>query len=508
MSFPGYIAMKESNTKKDSKGVIYDMKRKKIILLLLSFLFAERGDLISAQMLSTKSTGNNQIYIDLELSSTITGQFNLDPVSYGYWLYKITYETVDINGNPHIATGVVSYPRVDWPDSPNEAFPIISYQHGTVVERSSVTSESGVWILSAFLSGSGYVYIEPDYLGLGDSEGMHPYQIKEPYGTSIVDLLRAVREYSEGNNQFSINEQLFLVGYSEGGYATMALHQIIERDYSDEFNITASFPMAGAYSMSEIMVDVMLAYQEYGEPFYFPYVLFSYLDSYPEIGSMQDYLLPEYWVLEDMFDGYHSSVEINNFMPSVPITIMIPDSVTSFANNFNHPLKVALRSNDLWDWAPEAPMYIFHGIADELVPAENSQLAYDQFIENGADDVFLEFIPATFGGHQDAAPWALLGAFEFAQDMQIIDCLVEVDCAGECGGNGQFDDCGVCEGDNTSCGLIGDLNEDQVLNVLDIVLIVNHIFDLYPYNPIADINSDGVVNVLDVVGLVNLIFEN
>ena len=324
MSFPGYIPKKESNTKKDSKGVIYDMKRNKIILLLLSFLFAERGDLISAQMLSTKSTGNNQIYIDMELSSTITGQFNLDPVSYGYWLYKITYETIDINGNPHIATGVVSYQRVDWPNSPNEAFPIISYQHGTVVERSSVTSVSGVWILSAFLSGSGYVYIEPDYLGLGDSEGMHPYQIKEPYGTAIVDLIRAVQEYSEANNQFSINEQLFLVGYSEGGYATMALHQIIERDYSDEFNITASFPMAGAYSMSEIMVDVMLAYQEYGEPFYFPYVLFSYLDSYPEIGSMQDYLLPEYWALEDMFDGYHSSIEINNFIINSLYVCVIP----------------------------------------------------------------------------------------------------------------------------------------------------------------------------------------
>ena len=92
--------------------------------------------------------------------------------------------------------------------------------------------------------------------------------------------------------------------------------------------------------------------------------------------------------------------------------------------------------------------------------------------------------------------------------QQIVDCLVELDCHGECGGNAQFDDCGVCEGDNTSCGLIGDLNEDQVLNVLDIVLIVNHIFDLSPYNPIADINSDGIVNVLDIVGLVNLIFEN
>ena len=115
--------------------------------------------------------------------------------------------------------------------------------------------------MPAFLSGSGYVYVEPDYLGLGDSSGMHPYQIKEPYGTCVVDLLRAAKQYDLQNDEFMINEQLFLVGYSEGGYATMAAHQIIERDYNDEFIITASLPMAGAYSMSEIMVDVMLSFE-------------------------------------------------------------------------------------------------------------------------------------------------------------------------------------------------------------------------------------------------------
>ena len=103
--------------------------------------------------------------------------FSIDPAEYGYWMYKITYETIDINGDPHIATGTVSYPRVDWPEIPNQAFPILSYQHGTVVERSDVTSVNGEWILPAILTGSGYVYVEPDYFGLGDSEGMHPYQL-------------------------------------------------------------------------------------------------------------------------------------------------------------------------------------------------------------------------------------------------------------------------------------------------------------------------------------------
>jgi len=162
----------------------------------------------------------------------------------------------------------------------------------------------------------------------------------------------------------------------------MAVHQIIERDYSDEFSITVSFPMAGAYSMSGIMTDLMLAFTPYGQPFYFPFVLIAYIDSYPSIGNAEEYLLPEYEFIIDMFDGYHSSAEINDAMPSIPITIMKPDSITSFEENNDHPLRVALRENDLWDWLPQAPMYLFHGLGDEIVPSENSQMAYDQFIAN------------------------------------------------------------------------------------------------------------------------------
>ena len=483
------------------------MKKIIIILFIFNCLLGERGDIISTEMLSTRSLNNNQIYIDFEISETITDQFSLDPISYGYWLYKITYETIDINGNVHQATGSVCYPRVDWPLTPSQAYPMLSYQHGTVVERSSVTSESGIWLLPAFLSGSGYVYIEPDFLGLGDSEGMHPYQIKEPYGTAVVDLLRAVKEFSELNEDFAVNEQLFLVGYSEGGYATMATHQIIERDYVEEFNITASFPLAGAYSMSEIMVDVMLQFEPYGEPFYFPYVLFSYIDSYPQIGLIQDYLIPEYWSLEDMFDGYHSSVEINEFMPSIPMTIMYPDSVISFQDNYNHPLKVALRENDLWDWTPEAAMYIFHGLGDELVPYQNSQLAYNQFIENGSDNVYLELIPESYGGHQDVAPWALLGAFEFAQDIQEIDCLVQIDCFGVCGGNAIIDICGECnEGIELSCDM-GDVNLDGEISVLDIIVGIDAIF-YNNYYPLLDMNLDEMINIFDIILIIELILED
>ena len=60
--------------------------------------------------------------------------------------------------------------------------------------------------------------------------------------------------------------------------------------------------------------------------------------------------------------------------------------------------------------------------------------------------------------------------------------------------------------------LLGDVNDDEALNVLDVVLTINFILDLEsPSNnqfDSADINSDGLLNVLDVVLLVNLILDN
>ena len=53
----------------------------------------------------------------------------------------------------------------------------------------------------------------------------------------------------------------------------------------------------------------------------------------------------------------------------------------------------------------------------------------------------------------------------------------------------------------------GDVNGDEVLNVLDVISTVNIILGLAEYNEIADVNMDGSINVLDVISLVNLILN-
>ena len=60
-------------------------------------------------------------------------------------------------------------------------------------------------------------------------------------------------------------------------------------------------------------------------------------------------------------------------------------------------------------------------------------------------------------------------------------------------------------------GIPGDDLNDQTINVIDIVQIINFIFDVQTPNNYqfwaSDINADGDLNVLDVVLLVGLILD-
>ena len=53
----------------------------------------------------------------------------------------------------------------------------------------------------------------------------------------------------------------------------------------------------------------------------------------------------------------------------------------------------------------------------------------------------------------------------------------------------------------------GDVNGDEIINVLDIVQTVNMVLGLQEANSLADLNNDNIVNILDVVQLINLVLN-
>ena len=65
---------------------------------------------------------------------------------------------------------------------------------------------------------------------------------------------------------------------------------------------------------------------------------------------------------------------------------------------------------------------------------------------------------------------------------------------------------------NTTVLTAGDVNQDEEINILDIVMVINHILMVEILDSIgqfvADIDGNQSINILDVILIINLIFES
>ena len=352
-------------------------------------VLSDPGDLVEYNFQNTFSISTINIFLN-QIGN------NISNVVYPISVYDIKYESINHNGEIDTLSGLISFPH-----SNQEAFPILTYQHGTLILDSQAPSITGMSInnyevlfVGLGTTPAGFVTIMPDYVGIGNPEKYHPYMIADPHTRSVVDILKATKELSLNlDNSFQCNEQLFLIGYSDGGYATLAAQRGIEENYYDEFTITASFPMAGPYDLSGTMVDYFLSEPEYDQPYYVPYVLTSQLWYYEGLDVEFDEYFEPFWAdtLPNLFDGSHSGDYINNLMPDNPLDILLPEVLQNFENNEDHFFRQKLELNTLLDWIPQSPIHFYHGIGDDIVPYENTQVAHDIFLEQKSlwEQIFL-----------------------------------------------------------------------------------------------------------------------
>jgi Secretory lipase len=303
------------------------------------------------------------------------------PTDQAIWpvnLYKIDYETVDPFGLPITASGALFVPQ-----GVSNSLPLFSYQHGTEFLKSQVPSTGESRDIGLLFASSGYVTAQADYLGMGDSPGFHPYLYARTEATAVIDLLRAARTFCASNG-IVLNSQLFLAGYSQGGHATMAADREIERNYTNEFTVTACAPMAGPYDMSDTAF-IVLNNTNYPVRAYFPYVVAAWLPIYHLADTLEELLQPPYdQTLAPLLDGDHGGGAINAATPQDEASIFYPDYEAAFLSDTNHPLRRATADNDLLDWTPRAPMHLYHCSGDDQVPYTNSVIAYQTFTNNGA----------------------------------------------------------------------------------------------------------------------------
>ena len=325
--------------------------------------------------------------------------------AYPVKVYKVVYNTVSWDSTSTIASGLLAVP-VGLSCKTN----IVSYQHGTTMKKSSAPSNlKGEWFIALAAASIGHVIVMPDYLGLGDGPGLHPYQHAHTEATAVIDLIRAAKEVVDTMGA-PVNDQLFLFGYSEGGHATMAAHQLIQEKLDNVMHVTADASMSGAYDMSGVMGDLMTSNNPYPDPFYLPYLFFGYNQVYHAFTNDSDVFIHPYdSILRPLYDGMHDGWQVNNVMPNVPKLIMQQNQIDSFVNDSLNYFKVLLRQNNTYNWLPTSPIRMYYCQGDRNVPYQNAIVAYKHFKQNGATNVdTIDVNPLL--DHVPCAQFAILGA--------------------------------------------------------------------------------------------------
>ncbi|MDB5872542.1 MAG: hypothetical protein JWQ07_1984, partial [Ramlibacter sp.] len=175
---------------------------------------------------------------------------------YAVQAYRLTYLTVDGEGRRIAASGLVAIPQ-----KPAGALsPVLSYQHATINRQADAPSSlTKLGDPPVVLASLGYIVVAADYVGYGvSSAALHPYLLSAPSASAVIDFLTAAK-YWRQTQQVADNKQLFLTGYSEGGYVTMATHRALQAGTSTHRNeLVRVVAGAGPYNVVATM-DQLLA---------------------------------------------------------------------------------------------------------------------------------------------------------------------------------------------------------------------------------------------------------
>jgi acetyl esterase/lipase len=355
-------------------------------------------------------------------SKSIITLFGLSDVKYDIDMYKVRYNTTDLNGQPIIASGMIAVPVNPTCDS----LPIALYAHGTVLKRDNVPSANNQEsALGKAFASKGYVVAMPDYLGLGDLQGLHPYQHALSEATTSIDILRATKEFINDSLAFDYSNETFLTGYSQGGHAAMATAKYIkDNQLQNEFNIAGAAPLSGAYHISKRQTDELLLDIPYGSPDYIVYLLLSFQEVYGNIfNNYSDILQSPYDnTIPPMFDGNQVISNIHTALPNQTSQYLNPTFLNGFiadSNTKTTPMWQALLDNDNHDWTPQIPIKMFYCNGDQTVKPQNTLDAYDAMIANGATAVFKEDLGNL--GHGDCVIPAIKGAIDYFESLRT-DC--------------------------------------------------------------------------------------
>ncbi|CAN5547551.1 hypothetical protein BH11ARM1_BH11ARM1_06950 [soil metagenome] len=355
-----------------------------------------RGDLVSSKMQSTWTTGLLNFALSFGGTTAITATSQVVQ-------YSITYNTVDINGNPTVASGSVCYPVGA------TSVGLVSYQHSTATAKSQVPSvpgyEEAIFIMAAYPGCGNYALSMPDYLGLGSNPGLHPFLNAQTEASASADCLIAAKQLlAKTSGAPALNGKVFLTGYSQGGHSTMAL----ARSLQTISTITAVAPGDGPYDISN--TELNFAYNNPGPdtPTLLAYIAVAYNPIYNLYSNASDAFQSPYDAnVPPLFGKENGLDDIASWCPTEPTELFQPAFTTELKDTTS-VANLSLQANNVYAWVPNMPLKMFHAESDNIVSYQNAVVALAKMQALGAANVSLvntgtgmthtqAFVPATVG---------------------------------------------------------------------------------------------------------------
>lgn len=303
------------------------------------------------------------------------------PARYPVKLYRVTYPSVipEQNNRPTITSGLVAVP-----DNGESKLPVISYQHGTVFSKTEAPSNPDesmeTRLMLAQFAGQGYMMIAADYFGKATSVEDDSYTVKRSTQQACIDMLFAAQAVAD-DRKLEMG-QLFLSGWSQGGWATPVFLEKLE---------SAGIPVtAAAYASAPVdlyaTVNRWMHAPTKNDAIYLPGVfilqLFAY-ETYYRMPGLANYAIkPQYQEAARKFYLDELTMEeAERDLPTLVVDLLTDDFMAS-SNSTTMPYWQIVQDNHAYRFRSSTPQFTYWGGSDEVTPPYIAQMpvAYQQIM--------------------------------------------------------------------------------------------------------------------------------
>ncbi|MEJ8636681.1 MULTISPECIES: lipase family protein [Streptomyces] len=280
--------------------------------------------------------------------------------------WRITYRSTTADGAPNTVSGTVIVPQ----DGRTGPRPLVTYAVGTVGLADSCAPSAGFPTgttveanLIQQLTLRGWAVAVTDYEGLG-TPGEHTYTVGRSAGHAVLDAARAAIALPEAG--LSADSPVGIMGYSQGGQASSwaaELHDSYAPELKVRGTVTGGVParLTGLAPVHD---------GSYGSGLLFMAAA-GQDAAFPEL-KLDSYLNPAGRALISFLRNNCVALDttVGSFKKISDMTVRNPLETPQWQKR--------LHESDLGSHRPGHPVYLYHALADELIPyGQGSQLRKD-----------------------------------------------------------------------------------------------------------------------------------